>query len=77
MRRSLGGTNVGADDSFFELGGDSIKAIRIVSRLREKGYEAKCKGYHAEKTVSRIAEELSGAGEAEEETQKKYREKYC
>lgn len=66
----LGGTNVGADDSFFELGGDSIKAIRIVSRLREKGYEANVRDIMQKKTVSRIAEELSGAGEAEEETQK-------
>ncbi|MDR0424282.1 MAG: amino acid adenylation domain-containing protein [Clostridiales Family XIII bacterium] len=35
----LGQSPVGIDDSFFELGGDSIKAIRAVSRLRDMGYE--------------------------------------
>lgn len=32
---------VSTTDTFFELGGDSIKAIRIVSKLREYGYETK------------------------------------
>ncbi|MCE3230026.1 MAG: amino acid adenylation protein, partial [Bacteroidetes bacterium] len=30
---------VGLQDDFFILGGDSIKAIQIVSRLKQKGYE--------------------------------------
>ncbi|MBO0454911.1 non-ribosomal peptide synthetase [Candidatus Enterococcus murrayae] len=29
------------DDDFFDLGGDSIKAIRVVSKLRIKGYSVK------------------------------------
>ncbi|MDR1550946.1 MAG: amino acid adenylation domain-containing protein [Hungatella sp.] len=35
----LGVEQVGMKDNFYELGGDSIKAIRIVARLRELGYE--------------------------------------
>ena len=35
----LGVEKVGVKDSFFELGGDSIKAIRVVSKTRERGYE--------------------------------------
>lgn len=35
----LGVEEVGLTDRFFELGGDSIKAIRIVSKMRVKGYE--------------------------------------
>ncbi|MED1269969.1 amino acid adenylation domain-containing protein [Bacillus mycoides] len=35
----LGISPVGIEDSFFELGGDSIKAIKAVSKLREKGYK--------------------------------------
>ncbi|MEE1281141.1 MAG: condensation domain-containing protein, partial [Acutalibacteraceae bacterium] len=35
----LGVEKVGLNDSFFELGGDSIKAIRIVSKLRDNGYK--------------------------------------
>lgn len=34
----LGVSNVGLADNLYELGGDSIKAIRIVSKLREKGF---------------------------------------
>lgn len=33
------GVKVGLGDFFFELGGDSIKAMRIVSKLKEKGYK--------------------------------------
>jgi len=32
----LGARRVGLDDSFFELGGDSIRAIQVVSRLRQE-----------------------------------------
>ncbi|MDR0415909.1 MAG: amino acid adenylation domain-containing protein [Propionibacteriaceae bacterium] len=35
----LGVAQVGAEDSFFELGGDSIAAIRLVSALRRRGWE--------------------------------------
>ncbi|WP_185245459.1 non-ribosomal peptide synthetase [Chryseobacterium bernardetii] len=33
--------NVGIKDSFFNLGGDSIKSIQLVSRLKQKGYTLK------------------------------------
>ncbi|MEV6559474.1 non-ribosomal peptide synthase/polyketide synthase [Nocardia sp. NPDC051756] len=35
----LGLDRVGVDDSFFELGGDSIRSIQVVSRARELGVE--------------------------------------
>ncbi|MCR5650212.1 MAG: amino acid adenylation domain-containing protein [Lachnospiraceae bacterium] len=39
MSRALGTDDpIGVNDDFFELGGDSIKAIRLVSLLKEKGY---------------------------------------
>ncbi|QJB31610.1 amino acid adenylation domain-containing protein [Chitinophaga oryzae] len=34
----LGRTGVSVNDNFFEIGGDSIKSIQIVSRLRKYGY---------------------------------------
>ena len=34
----LGISPVGIEDSFFELGGDSLKLIRVASTLRENGY---------------------------------------
>ncbi|WP_280409598.1 non-ribosomal peptide synthase/polyketide synthase [Nocardia brasiliensis] len=35
----LGVDKVGVDDSFFELGGDSIRSIQVVSRARERGVQ--------------------------------------
>lgn len=36
-RDVLGGVEVGATDDFFVLGGDSIRALRVVARLRQDG----------------------------------------
>ena len=46
---------VGVKDSFFELGGDSIKAIRIISKLRNAGYTATVKDVMNGKTAEKIA----------------------
>ncbi|MGL4590184.1 MAG: amino acid adenylation domain-containing protein, partial [Mycoplasmatales bacterium] len=48
--------NVGINDNFFNLGGDSIKAIRVVSKFREQGYEIKVKDVLERKTISSICE---------------------
>ncbi|HYC29400.1 MAG TPA: condensation domain-containing protein, partial [Chitinophagaceae bacterium] len=40
-REVLGASEVGTEDNFFVLGGDSIKAIQIQSRLRSHGYVLK------------------------------------
>ncbi|MBR5089798.1 MAG: amino acid adenylation domain-containing protein, partial [Ruminiclostridium sp.] len=49
------GEPVSAEDSFFELGGDSIKAIRMVSLLREKSVQVSVAGIMKNKTVRGIA----------------------
>ena len=46
---------VSAEDSFFELGGDSIKAIRMVSLLRERSVQISVAGIMKNKTVRSIA----------------------
>jgi amino acid adenylation domain-containing protein/non-ribosomal peptide synthase protein (TIGR01720 family) len=51
----LNAPQVGIDDDFFELGGDSIKAIRIVSKIRERGYTLNIKDIMQGKTVRSIA----------------------
>lgn len=51
----LNNNNIGCNHNFFEVGGDSIKAIRIVSRLRELGYELSVPIIMAEKNISSIA----------------------
>ncbi len=51
----LGVERVGTQDSFFELGGDSIKAIRIVSKLRSAGYHIAIKDIMQKYTVEAIS----------------------
>ena len=56
MKAALGlSEQVGALDSFFEWGGDSIKAIRMVSLLRQGGLTVSVSDIMREKTVRRIA----------------------
>ncbi|KOP70464.1 hypothetical protein AMS59_19725, partial [Lysinibacillus sp. FJAT-14745] len=57
----LGAERIGIDDSFFELGGDSIKAIRIVSKLREHGYGIDVRTIMQSRTVQAIRKEISEA----------------
>ncbi|MBE5929398.1 MAG: amino acid adenylation domain-containing protein, partial [Lachnospiraceae bacterium] len=51
----LGIEKVGVNDSFFELGGDSIKAIRVVSKVRSEGYTITVKDILQKRTPKSIA----------------------
>lgn len=56
MQKVLGLTDaVGALDHFFELGGDSIKAIRMVSLIRQAGFQIQVSDIMNSKTVRVIA----------------------
>ena len=57
----LGLDRIGLDDDFFELGGDSILAIRIASRLKAAGIAASVRSLFETSTVR----ELAAAAEAE------------
>ncbi|MEV0648311.1 amino acid adenylation domain-containing protein [Phytomonospora sp. NPDC050363] len=63
----LGLDAVGVLDSFFELGGDSIKAIRVVSRIRAAGFEVKVgdvmAGLTARGVAARVTRETASAFE--------------
>ena len=50
-------------DNFFSLGGDSIKAIRLMSMLRQEGLSLKVAQIMKLKTVAAIAAAASGADE--------------
>lgn len=54
----LGSTDVGVLDSFYELGGDSIKAIRIVSKIRGKGYSLSVKDIMDSLDIEQTAKRL-------------------
>lgn len=51
----LGLEMAGIEENFFLAGGDSIKAIRIVSKVREKGYDITVKDVMNQRTVAGIA----------------------
>ncbi|MFI8424195.1 amino acid adenylation domain-containing protein [Streptomyces sp. NPDC085479] len=51
----LGATDVGVDDSFFELGGDSIVAVRLASRAARAGIPLTPQDVFAHKTVAALA----------------------
>ncbi|MBR4827562.1 MAG: amino acid adenylation domain-containing protein, partial [Oscillospiraceae bacterium] len=63
FRVILGLERAGAGDSFFELGGDSIKAIRVVSHMRSQGYEVSVKEIMKGRTPAGIAPYVEKAAE--------------
>ncbi len=63
FREILGVEKAGIQDSFFELGGDSIKAVRIISKLRNAGYAVTVKDVMNGKTAERIAIYIKNANE--------------
>ncbi len=51
----LGVERVGVDDSFFELGGDSILSLQVVTRARAAGLTCRPRDVFVEQTVARLA----------------------
>ncbi|MEU4198970.1 amino acid adenylation domain-containing protein [Streptomyces sp. NPDC026294] len=59
----LGLDRVGVEDSFFELGGDSIMSLQLVSRARRAGVVVTPWQVFEEKTPERLAEVAETAGD--------------
>ncbi len=53
---------VGVDDSFFDLGGDSISSMQVVTRARAAGLTCRTRDVFTEQTVSRLARVAAVAG---------------
>ncbi|MCV7239900.1 amino acid adenylation domain-containing protein [Mycolicibacterium celeriflavum] len=51
----LGLERVGVDDSFFDLGGDSILSMQVVARARAAGVTCRPRDIFVEQTVARLA----------------------
>ena len=51
----LGLERVGVDDSFFDLGGDSILSMQVVTRARAAGLVCRPRDIFVEQTVARLA----------------------
>jgi amino acid adenylation domain-containing protein/non-ribosomal peptide synthase protein (TIGR01720 family) len=52
----LGLEQVGIDDSFFDLGGDSISSMQVVARARAAGVVCRPRDIFVEQTVARVAQ---------------------
>ncbi|HKS98510.1 MAG TPA: amino acid adenylation domain-containing protein, partial [Rugosimonospora sp.] len=63
-REVLNVPRVGVRDSFFDLGGDSIRVIALVGALRQHGYQISARDVFEGRTIARIAELLGEGGEA-------------
>ncbi|MCB9252333.1 MAG: non-ribosomal peptide synthase/polyketide synthase [Flavobacteriales bacterium] len=50
---------VGVEDNFFDLGGDSIVVVQIVSRVRKEGFEMKISDIFSHQSISKLAVLLS------------------
>src|SRR5262249_15174089 len=58
----LGLDRVGVDDSFFDLGGDSISSMQVVARARAAGLVFRPRDIFVEQTVARLAPVARTAG---------------
>ena len=58
----LGVERVGVEDGFFELGGDSILSIQVVSRARQRGLKLTPRQLFERPTIARLAEVVERAG---------------
>jgi non-ribosomal peptide synthase protein (TIGR01720 family) len=60
----LGLDRVGVDDSFFDLGGDSISSMQVVARARVAGVLCRPRDIFVEQTVARLARVAAVANDA-------------
>ncbi|WP_255668414.1 type I polyketide synthase [Brevibacillus daliensis] len=51
---TLGSNPIGINDDFFQLGGDSIKAIQLISRARAKGYSFEVDHLYKNPTIKQL-----------------------
>ncbi len=61
-RQVLGLSDVGVDDSFFDLGGDSLRAVALVGALRAEGFQASVRDVFALGTIGALAARLEETG---------------
>ena len=59
----LGVERVGADDSFFDLGGDSISSMQVVARARAAGLVFRPRDIFVEQTVAGLARVAGAAAD--------------
>lgn len=56
--QALGVKGIGTDDNFFTIGGDSIKAIQVISKIRSAGFQINVDKIFKYQTISTLAKNL-------------------
>ncbi|MBE6804261.1 MAG: amino acid adenylation domain-containing protein, partial [Ruminococcaceae bacterium] len=56
-------------DNFFDIGGDSLKSIELVSKIEDKGYTVNVKSIFEAKDIQNLAKELITKTEAKEKVE--------
>ena len=64
----LGIEKVGILDNFFDVGGDSLKAIELISKLEKQGYHTEIKTIFALETIKELADALVETESKKEDT---------
>ncbi|NFG32566.1 amino acid adenylation domain-containing protein, partial [Clostridium botulinum] len=59
FKEVLGVENLGINHSFFDLGGDSIKAIGLISKLKKHGYKLEIKDLFKYNTIKDISNRIT------------------
>jgi amino acid adenylation domain-containing protein/non-ribosomal peptide synthase protein (TIGR01720 family) len=55
LEKVLGVKKIGVNDNFFEIGGDSIKAIQVISRMKGNDYKIEMRDLFKNPTISKMA----------------------
>ncbi len=71
---SLGLDEVGVEDNFFDLGGDSVMAIQLIARANEAGFELAPDHLFEHQTVAALARLAGGGAEDEPAPEERWEE---
>jgi tyrocidine synthetase III len=63
----FGRPHAGIHDDYFDCGGDSIKAIQLISRLRDAGWKIEVGDLFLHRTIAELAPHLTAASRTEHE----------
>ncbi|TQV81087.1 non-ribosomal peptide synthetase [Aliikangiella coralliicola] len=66
-QRFLGAERIGVKDNYFELGGDSIRSISLISAAREQGIVFTLNQLFSNPTIAELVQVIGESNEAEEE----------
>ena len=59
MAKVLSLRSIGADDDFYEAGGDSVSAIRLITECAQRGYDITVSELQMDRTAEKLAQRMS------------------